>query len=177
MCCRVTVEGASIEDPEVVAVLRAAGMRMDPYHPYPLWARRFGDGPPIGPTKGVTASGVQGGVRLTLDPPIGDHSIDKHRVNALTGSFMFELAAAIGERLGATVTQNSLVGQCAREVDGKQSRHDLPSVVIGDYPRSPMRFGHICLGFRAVLDRGVDQETGDAAATEPVARVSSIEGA
>jgi hypothetical protein len=94
-------------------------------------------------------------IQLRLEPTIGAHGLDDHRVNSLGGAILFKVAMTLGERLGADVRQASLVGGC-RDASG------TPDILLASYPSNPLRFEGLCMGFRTVLLEGVGQEVQDA---------------
>ena len=122
-------------------------------HPY-MWVRMLPpiEGPPrVDRSLTVTYLATNGQINLSLHPPIGPHTVEDHRTNALGGGIMFKLLMTLGEQLGADVTQDSLVGECRIE-SGDQR------IALASYPEQPLMFENLCLGFRQTLMQGVEQE-------------------
>ena len=78
-------------------------------------------------------------MEISLSPPI--HSFDGHTQKRNAAGAMYSLAAAYGEKSGATITQSGInVPMCMSE--GRQQR------ILAVYPGSPLDWEKLCPGFR-----------------------------
>jgi hypothetical protein len=131
MCCRITV--TSVND-QTAHYLRIAGFVPEGFGSW--WSR---DIPAEAAT--VRARVSESRVELSLYPPIDSRRDHNHK--RLSASFMFQLAALLAEKAGATVFQEARVEAC---VIG-----DSPTVLVASYPEQPLQVEAICPGFRELL--------------------------
>jgi len=146
MCCRTSytsVIDLTTQIDEVERIFTVAGFHstMDG-----VWERAFE--PSIrGDQRYIRASITPYQIQFSIVPSIYTHSVEEHQQAALLASVLFQVAGVLGERFGGTVRQQSLVSVCREE--GGYTR------TLAVYPEEPMRHENICVGFRAVLRRGV----------------------
>jgi hypothetical protein len=86
---------------------------------------------------------------LNVYPPVG--SLADHSQQRLAAALMFKVAAFLAEDAQAEILQEASVGHCLIE-RGKSS------ILVANYPVMPLRFEHVCPGFRDVFLGGVLQE-------------------
>jgi hypothetical protein len=140
MCCRTTVNGVG---PRALEILQIAGFTGGERS---AWIRELDNG------TWVTVRLDPQRVVLNVYPPVG--SLADHSQQRLAGALMFKIAAFLAEDARCDVLQEASVGQCLLE-RGKSS------ILVASYPAMPLRFEHVCPGFREVflgLDRQQEQE-------------------
>jgi hypothetical protein len=101
-------------------------------------------------TRNFVEEGTSVSVRLTedtmelsLSPPI--HNLEGHTEKRHAAGAMYSLAAAYGEKSGATITQTGInVAACMSE--GHKQR------ILAVYPGSPLDWEKLCHGFRLAFD-------------------------
>lgn len=137
MCCRTTVTPIG---PRAIEILQMAGFNGGERS---AWIRELDNG------TWVTVRLDPQRVVLNVYPPVG--SLADHSQQRLAAALMFKVAAYIAEDSGGDVVQEASVGHCLVE-RGKSS------ILIARYPGLPLRFEHVCPGFREVFVGGGNQE-------------------
>ena len=137
MCCKSLVLPVPDEWP---AILTIAGFTPDDGR----WHRE------VGGSQIYCSDNTGISLAFSLSPTIGSHSLGEHQVNAAAAAVLFKTLMTLAERVDGEIIQSSLVGDCATE-NGTSSR------ILAQYPRTPLRFENLCLGFRTVLLKGVGQ--------------------
>ena len=104
-------------------------------------------------TNSLSASYDEDGnsLQFRLEPAIGTHSEEEHRVNAPLAAIMYKVAMTLAERSGGSIEQQALVNECFFENGRRMER------VLAVYPEQPLVFENLCLGFRTALMRGASQ--------------------
>jgi hypothetical protein len=137
MCCRVVVTPIPAE---VLDLLLLAG-----FHPYDAtlrsWTKQLPDG-------SVRVARNEDSLEFTLLPAIS--AMDHHEMVQVAAACMFKVADRFAEAANGTITHLSNIGLCAAERGG-------PSAVIAAYPRMPLRFERLCLGFKQLFGRELDR--------------------
>jgi hypothetical protein len=138
MCCRTTINGVG---PRALEILQIAGFRGGERS---AWIRELDNG------TWVTARLDPQRIVLNVYPPVG--SLADHSQQRLAGALMFKVAAFLAEDARCDVMQEASVGHCLIE-RGKSS------ILVASYPSLPLRFEHVCPGFRdAFLGAGSGEE-------------------
>jgi hypothetical protein len=137
MCCRTTVNGVG---PRALEILQIAGFKGGERS---AWIRELDNG------TWVTARLDPQRIVLNVYPPVG--SLADHSQQRLAGALMFKIAAFLAEDARCEVLQEASVGHCLIE-RGKSS------ILVASYPSLPLRFEHVCPGFRDVFLGGADRE-------------------
>jgi hypothetical protein len=145
MCCRTTVTPIG---PRALDILRMAGFTGGERS---AWIRELDNG------TWVTVRLDPQRVVLNVYPPVG--SLADHSQQRLAAALMFKVAAYIAEDADGDVVQEASVGHCLVE-RGKSS------ILIARYPAMPLRFEHVCPGFREVFVGGASED-GDSAQLKP----------
>jgi hypothetical protein len=130
MCCRTTVNGVG---PRALEILQLAGFKGGERS---AWIRELDNG------TWVTVRLDPQRVVLNVYPPVG--SLADHSQQRLAGALMFKVAAFLAEDAACEVMQEASVGHCLIE-RGKSS------ILVASYPTLPLRFEHVCPGFREVF--------------------------
>ncbi len=93
---------------------------------------------------------------LKLEPSIGDHSIEAHKLNAPLAAIMYKICMTIAEQTNGMIIQSAIMEPCKQELeDRRRSRK-----ILAYYPDNPFRFENLCLGFRTALLSGTPQIDG-----------------
>jgi hypothetical protein len=137
MCCRTTVNGVG---PRAIDILQTAGFTGGERS---AWIRELDNG------TWVTVRVDPQRMVLNVYPPVG--SLADHSQQRLAGALMFKIAAFLAEDAGCEVLQEASVGHCLIE-RGKSS------ILVASYPTLPLRFDHVCPGFREVFLGGSAME-------------------
>ena len=144
MCCRTIL--APLNKELAIAQLTVGGWTLATTGVY---VRQF-------PDEGTTVSVrlTDDTIEISLSPPV--HNLEGHTQKRNAAGAMYSLAAAYGEKAGATVTQTGInVAACMSE--GRAQR------VLAVYPSHPFTFDDLCLGFRMAFDSDLDHNHDDAA--------------
>lgn len=146
MCCRTTVTPIG---PRAIEILRLAGFTGGERS---AWIRELDNG------TWVTVRLDPQRIVLNVYPPVG--SLADHSQQRLAAALMFKIAAYLAEDAGGDIVQEASVGHCLVE-RGKSS------ILIARYPTLPLRFEHVCPGFRDVFVGGGYREEAGMEASPP----------
>lgn len=146
MCCRTSIYPLDIET--AISVL-GVGLFKPVY---------WGQGRPeaavnwerVIPEEGTTvhASLRDGVLELNLSPAISVFS--QHEGKRITAGVYFEIAAKYAEKVDGTIVQRATVIGC------KPSSSSDMDLILAEYPIMPISFDRICPGFRAIMNRPID---------------------